>query len=110
LDYQSLLHVKPDLIMLSVTGYGHSGPYADYRSFGPNAEAMGGLVWHTGSESTRLVFPGAAAFGDATSGHFGALGVVAALFRRARTNRGAYIDLTQYEVMASFMSEEIVAQ
>jgi crotonobetainyl-CoA:carnitine CoA-transferase CaiB-like acyl-CoA transferase len=109
LDYAALVRVKPDLIMLSITGYGHDGPYADYRSFGPNSEAMGGLVWHTRHPAGYYLFPGGMAFGDTVAGHYGALAVLAALVRRRRTGRGAYIDLTQYEALVSFVGEDLVA-
>ncbi|MFN8557547.1 MAG: CoA transferase [Dehalococcoidia bacterium] len=44
LDYESLREVRPDLVMLSSTGYGHTGPWASFTAVGPTTEAASGLA------------------------------------------------------------------
>src|SRR5262249_41071002 len=108
LEYTDLKAIRSDLIMLSSTGYGHSGPYADYKSLGANTEAMAGLAWLTGYKGDGPRNPGSA-FADIVSAHFATLGVLAALIRRRRTGQGAYIDLSQYEASTTFLAEALVA-
>jgi crotonobetainyl-CoA:carnitine CoA-transferase CaiB-like acyl-CoA transferase len=38
-DYEGLCRLKPDIVYLSMAGFGHSGPYADYQSYGPTVQA-----------------------------------------------------------------------
>lgn len=109
LDYPELVKVKPDLIMASTTGYGHTGPYADYKAVGPNLEVMSGLAWHTRFPFDPPTLPGGGAFGDTVSGHFVVLGIMAALLQRELTGKGAYLDLSQYEGMTFFAGEDLIA-
>ena len=48
LEYKDLVHIKPDIIMVSSTGYGYSGPWGNFGATGPATEGASGLAYTTG--------------------------------------------------------------
>lgn len=100
LGYADLNRVKPDLIMLSSSGYGDSGPCRRYVTWGPNIEALSGLGTLSGFPErdctiTQFAYP------DAASALHGLFAVLCALDYRARTGTGQYINLSQFEAAAA---------
>jgi benzylsuccinate CoA-transferase BbsF subunit len=109
LDYPALRAVRPDLVMVSSTGYGHSGPYGEYRSYGMMIEAMSGLMATTGyghDAPRRSIIP----YPDVVAAYHGAFAVLAALEHRRRTGEGQWIDIAQYETAVSFNAEAVLDQ
>jgi crotonobetainyl-CoA:carnitine CoA-transferase CaiB-like acyl-CoA transferase len=104
LDYESLRQVKPDIIMFSSTGYGHTGPWANHRAVGPTTEAASGLTAITGYEDGPPVLPDIP-YTDYIAAEQGVLAIMLALFRRRRTGLGCAIDLSQIEAQASLLGE-----
>lgn len=98
LDYASLKALNPGLIMCSVSGYGQNGPYAKYTSFDIVAQAQSGVMAMTGEPDGPPEYVGNY-FGDPNAGIHGALGICAALFHRALTGEGQYIDVSQLEAL-----------
>jgi crotonobetainyl-CoA:carnitine CoA-transferase CaiB-like acyl-CoA transferase len=96
LSYGDLVEVKPDLVMLSVSGYGQRGPYSRRGGFGKIAEAFSGATNLTGYPQEPPVHPGYS-LADMTSGLMGAYGVMLALFERSHSGEGQLIDLALYE-------------
>ncbi|MWA03278.1 CoA transferase [Actinomadura sp. LD22] len=96
LGYEDLLKVKPDLVMLSVSGYGQQGPYSRRGGFGKIAEAFSGATHLTGHRNEPPLHPGYS-LADMTTGLMGAYGVMLALFERDRSGSGQVIDLALYE-------------
>jgi benzylsuccinate CoA-transferase BbsF subunit len=102
LDYESLRAVKPDIIAVSMSGPGHSGPWRDYVSYGPTLQALSGMTHLMG-------FPGRPpqgfgySYADHAGGFTGAVAILAALEHRDRTGEGQWVDLGQMEAMASLM-------
>lgn len=110
LGYSELTAVKPDLIMLSTSGYGDSGPYRRYVTWGPNIEALSGLSTvsgfpHRPCTVTQYAYP------DAVSALHGLFAVLCALDHRKRTGKGQYINLAQFDatvaVIGDVMMEEL---
>jgi crotonobetainyl-CoA:carnitine CoA-transferase CaiB-like acyl-CoA transferase len=100
LGYPELRAVKPEIIMISSSGYGDSGPNRSYVTWGPNIEALSGLSVISGfpeRECTMTQY----AYPDALSGLHGLFAVMCALDHRARTGRGQYINLSQFEATVS---------
>lgn len=100
LGYPELKHAKPDVIMLSTSGYGDSGPHCRYVTWGPNIEALSGLSRLSGfpeRECTITQF----AYPDAVSALHGLFAVMCALDHRERTGEGQYINLSQFEATVS---------
>jgi benzylsuccinate CoA-transferase BbsF subunit len=96
LGYEVLSAVKPDLVMLSTSGYGDSGPYSRYVTWGPNIEALSGMSRMSGYPErectvTQYAHP------DPVSALHGLFVVMCALDHRLRTGEGQYVSLSQFE-------------
>jgi crotonobetainyl-CoA:carnitine CoA-transferase CaiB-like acyl-CoA transferase len=96
LDYESLKQVRPDIIMISLSGYGQTGPWRDYVAYGMGLEPASGISSVTGYPDGEPQRTGIS-FTDPYSGVVGAGAVLAALLYRRRTGRGQYIDLSEQE-------------
>ena len=109
LTYDDLIAHRPDLIMLSSCGYGHTGPWRDYRAYGWSLEPAGGLSDVTGypdgpPHSSGVPYP------DMASALHTAYAILLALLHRRRTGQGQWIDLAQYEVGALAAVEPLLQQ
>jgi len=98
LTKEVLWSIQPRLVILRATGFGQTGPYRDRTGFARVFEAMGGLTYITGEpqgEPMHCGYP----IGDALGGLFGAMGVLAACWRRAADPGapGEEIDLSMTE-------------
>jgi crotonobetainyl-CoA:carnitine CoA-transferase CaiB-like acyl-CoA transferase len=102
MDYESLRQVRPDIVMLSMSGLGRTGPWREYVSYGQTLQAWCGLTYLTGFPGTDPSGP-ASAYSDATAGMAGAQAVLLALIHRARTGEGQWIDLSQFEALSAIM-------
>lgn len=109
LGWESLHALNPRLIMLRISGFGQTGPYADKPGFGVLGEAMGGLRHLTG-EPGRVPVRVGVSIGDTLAALHGVIGVLLALRDRDRAGgQGQYIDVALYEsvfnVMESLLPE-----
>src|SRR5215217_2499479 len=98
-----LLTINPRLVMLRVTGFGQTGPYAQRRAFGTLMEAMSGFAHQTGQEDGPPTLP---PFGlaDGVAGIAGAYAVLTALYHRdARGGAGQVIDLSLLEPLLGIL-------
>ena len=107
LGYDVLRAIKPDLIMIALSGYGASGPESRFVSYGPAQVPLSGLSSVTGYRDWPPMHVGIS-YGDPNGGLHGAVAVLAALFHRARTGRGQYIDLSQQETSVAVLPEAII--
>ncbi|MEW6218669.1 MAG: CoA transferase [Thermodesulfobacteriota bacterium] len=98
LDYTGLARVKPDIILLSMAAFGHSGPWAGYAGYGATMEALSGLATLTGYRDGSG--PKRIRELDVANGICGAAAVLTALAHRDATGRGQWIDLSQLETAA----------
>jgi crotonobetainyl-CoA:carnitine CoA-transferase CaiB-like acyl-CoA transferase len=99
----TLHEINPRLIILRVTGFGQTGPYANRRAFGTLAEAMSGFAHQTGQEDGPPTLP---PFGlaDGVAGITGAFAVTLALYHRdTGAGRGQVIDLSLLEPMMGIL-------
>lgn len=102
MDYDGIRDIKPDIIMLSMSGFGRTGPWKDRVSYGQTLQAWSGFTDLTGFPDTKPSGP-ASAYSDAVGGMAGAQAVLLALIQRARTGRGQWIDVSQMEAMSSLL-------
>ncbi len=109
LGHDDLLAVNPELIAVSTTLFGHSGPLSPIPGFGNMGAAMGGYYELTGWPD-RLPAGPFLAYTDATSPRLTAAIIMAALDRRARTGKGMSIDFSQAEGGIHFLSEAVLDQ
>lgn len=106
LGYNALTQIKPDLIMLSISMGGNTGPEALYTGYAPIFAALGGLGHLTGypdGPATEIRFPV-----DIMVGTTAAFVIVAALLHRQRTGEGQYIDLSAREAVSCLIGDSIV--
>ena len=105
LGWETLHALNRRLVMLRITGYGQTGPYAGRPGFGRIANAFGGLAFLAGYPDRPPVTPGSATLPDYMSGLFGAFGVLLALRARERTGEGQMIDIGLYESVFRVLDE-----
>ena len=96
LDYEHVRQIKPDIVMISLSGYGQDGPYSDWSAYGMGLEPASGVSQLTGYLGGAPLRSGLS-FTDPYSGFVGAGAVLAALHYRRRTGKGQYIDLSEQE-------------
>jgi crotonobetainyl-CoA:carnitine CoA-transferase CaiB-like acyl-CoA transferase len=101
-----LLRAKPDLIIVRISGFGQTGPYASLPGFGTLVEAMSGFAARTGFPDREPVLP-PFALADMVAGLYGAFATMTAL--RARDHhkgRGQVIDVSLLEAIFSVLGPE----
>jgi crotonobetainyl-CoA:carnitine CoA-transferase CaiB-like acyl-CoA transferase len=107
--YDDCRALKPDVIMISLSGYGATGPDSEYVSYGPAQVPLSGFSSVTGYRGWRPMHIGVS-YGDPTAGLQGATAVLAALIHRRRTGAGQFIDLSQWESTMALLPEAILAE
>ena len=118
LDYASLRAVKPDLIMVSNTGYGHSGPWSNFGAMASALEpthGTGAFMGYLDDDGSGTLGSGSIpnkvgnSYTDFLATWTALLSIMAALLNRAATGRGTWIDLAMYQAGASFVGEGLLA-
>lgn len=107
LGYDELSKVRADLIMISMAGYGQTGPDARYVSYGPAQVPLSGMSSLTGYAGWQPMHVGMS-YGDPNAGLHAAFTVLSALLYRERTGHGQYIDMSQWEATMSVLGEAFV--
>ncbi|HXR35110.1 MAG TPA: CoA transferase, partial [Candidatus Binataceae bacterium] len=107
LGYQALREIRKDIILLSVTGNGQTGPYCKDISYGTTAGALSGIYGLCGYERGEPLEPGWIC-AESVAAVTGALGVVAAIIHRARTGQGQHIDVAMLETTEMVMPEGLM--
>jgi crotonobetainyl-CoA:carnitine CoA-transferase CaiB-like acyl-CoA transferase len=106
LDPDSLRARKPDLICCELGAFGHVGPMSKLPGYDPMMQAFSGIMNITGEEGQAPVRAGVSVC-DFGSGMWAAIGILAALFRRARTRRGATVNTSLLETAIQWMTAGI---
>lgn len=106
LDYAALKAVKPDIVMVSISASGQTGPERGYAGYAPLFGAAGGLGTLTGHEDgppteIRHVM-------DHSTGLTAAMAVLAAYLDRKRTGRGHHVDVAAREVACAFIGDALL--
>jgi len=107
LGYDELKKIKPDLIMVSMSGLGHYGPMRDVYMYMTGMENMSGLTHITGLPEQPPLFTNYA-YGDWMLGVTGASAMLVALYHRQKTGEGQYIDVAGREAISSHIGEVIM--
>jgi crotonobetainyl-CoA:carnitine CoA-transferase CaiB-like acyl-CoA transferase len=107
-DYERLRALKPDIILVSVSGFGQYGPYTDRPAFDPLGQAMSGLMSLTGKPVGQPLGTASSVVDRYTALH-ATIGALAALRHRDRTGEGQVVDvclldsaLTMVEIPTSY--------
>jgi benzylsuccinate CoA-transferase BbsF subunit len=107
LTFQDLQQIKPDLVMISLSMAGRTGPHRDALGFGTVLQAAAGLAYVTGWPDRPPAIPGVA-YTDWTTPFFGLVALLAALDYRRRTGQGQYIDVSNLEVGVNCLEAAIL--
>ncbi len=107
LEYDDLRKIKPDIIMVSSTGYGHTGPWSGFGAIGYGTEAASGLASVTGYAGGPPSIP-ELPYADYAAGEHTAFAVMAALVRRATTGEGQFIDVSQTQTLSVTTPEALM--
>jgi crotonobetainyl-CoA:carnitine CoA-transferase CaiB-like acyl-CoA transferase len=106
-DHRALSAVNPALVVVSVSCYGRSGPYADRPGAGTLAEAYAGLTHMTGEVDGPPLLA-SVAIGDTVTAFAGVMGALAACWARdARGRSGRLVDVSMYEPVLAIMGATI---
>jgi crotonobetainyl-CoA:carnitine CoA-transferase CaiB-like acyl-CoA transferase len=107
MDYESLSRIKPDIICISMSGLGHTGPRASYVSYGPTLQALSGYTRLMAEENGAPAGYGYS-YADMAGGYTGALAALIALWNRGATGRGQFVDLSQFEALVSVIGPTLL--
>jgi crotonobetainyl-CoA:carnitine CoA-transferase CaiB-like acyl-CoA transferase len=97
---KELMTLNPGLVYCAITGFGQTGPARDRPAYDTVAQAASAyLRLLTPPANPRVIGP---AIADAVTGHYAALGIVAALLERVKTGKGRRLDISMLEAMCHF--------
>ena len=107
LSYEELKRVNPKIIMVSISGFGHTGPLRDFIAFAPTLQAYSGLTDLTSFERNNplgLGFP----YADIVAALYATLMMLTSLEAREKTGQGEYIDLSEFETLCTTMGPTLL--
>ena len=107
LEYEDLRRLKPDIIMVSSTGYGYSGPWGDFGALGYTTESASGLTYMTGYTGGPPVLP-EIPYTDYLAADHTIFAIMAALLHRSKTGQGQFLDVSQAETASSTVPEALM--
>jgi crotonobetainyl-CoA:carnitine CoA-transferase CaiB-like acyl-CoA transferase len=107
LGFGELKHIKPELILLSSTGYGKHGPDSSYISWGPNIETLSGLSRLSGFANrdctmTQFAYP------DPLAALYGLFAIMCAIEYRRKTGTGQQINISQLEATVASIGDVLL--
>ncbi|MER3407362.1 MAG: hypothetical protein C4292_00630, partial [Nitrososphaera sp.] len=108
LTYEQVRAIRPDIIYLSMTGFGSDGPYASFVAWGKNLSALTGIDDLTGWPDRPPSGISLVAYTDQTSGLYGLVAILAALEHRDATGQGQFIELSQFEATVALLGPLIL--
>jgi len=103
LDYAALQVINPQLLYISCTGFGETGPYAPRKGYDTVFQAMGGLMSLTGERGGGPVKPGLP-LADLTSGLWLCIAVLSTIIGRQSTQEGAHVDFSMLDGQVGLLS------
>lgn len=107
IGYDVLVGDNPGLVLVSVSGFGQTGPNSEKPGFGTVAETGSGFAYVNGWPDTPPTSP-PFGFADSIAGISAAMGVAMALFRRERTGEGDHVDVALYEPLMFIVGDMLL--
>lgn len=103
LHYDAIKAVKPDMVYVSCTGFGMTGPYSHRKGYDTVFQAMGGIMSLTGERGGGPVKPGLPV-ADLTSGLWIVIAILTAVFGRDRSGAGCQVDFSMLDGQVGLLS------
>ena len=105
--YESLKEIRPDVVLCSLSAYGHTGPWANVPGIGGTIEPSSGMSSLLGYDDHRVPLNSGQMYPDAVAGLNAATAITAALYHREITGVGQFIDLSMMEANMTFIGEAL---
>lgn len=105
--YDELRRIKPDIVYVSNCGFGHTGPYRDFKTWGPIVQAVSGLTFTSGLPDAEPAGWGFS-YMDHGSAFYMAVAIMAALHHREQTGEGQHVDLATVPAGMAMLPTEIL--
>ncbi|WP_207544262.1 CaiB/BaiF CoA transferase family protein [Mycobacterium alsense] len=105
--YDELRRIRPEIIYVSNCGFGHSGPYRDFKTWGPIVQALSGLTFTAGLPDREPAGWGYS-YMDHIAAYYMTVAILAALHHRARTGEGQHIDLATVPAGIATLPTEVL--
>lgn len=105
--YERLKELREDIIYVSTTGFGYTGPYQTFKSWGPVAQAISGLTFSSGMPERPSAGWGYS-YIDHQGANFMAIAILGALLHRHRTGEGQWVDVACAEVGAALIGPTLL--
>ena len=109
LDYETLAQEKPDLIMLSTSLLGSSGPWRSFAGYGPHGSGISGLYQLTGWPDRAPGGPNGP-YTDVIAPHYTVSALTSAIYERRRSGLGQHVDVSQVESAIHFLEPLVLDQ
>lgn len=108
LDYSHLAEINPQLIVVSITPFGQTGPYKDHRAYAINTSGIGGMSSIIGEPNREPLTP-PFSLGHFQTGIIAANAIMSALLAQRRNGTGQHIDISEAESWAVFHTGNVVS-
>ncbi len=102
-DYESVRRINPRIVYCSISGFGQTGPYRDRAGHDVNYLSIAGVLDLIGEPDRPPAIPGIQIADIAGGGMNAAVGILLALFARAKSGQGQYIDISMTDGMVGFL-------
>ena len=107
LTYPRLRELREDVIFARMSGYGHSGPHHEYRSYGPVIQAVSGMSFISGLPDREPSGWGLS-YMDNQAAYYNSAALLMAIFHRQRTGQGMEIDASAVEIGISLLGPDLL--
>ena len=105
--FDRLAELRPDIVYVTNTGFGHTGPYRWFKSWGPIAQAVSGITHQSGLNGEPPAGWGFS-YLDHTGGYYMAMAIMMALWHRDQTGEGQWVDLSTTEAAANLHGADLL--
>ena len=107
LDEMSVRQMSPQVIYTRMSGFGHSGPYAEYHSYGPTIQAVGGIYRMNGLPGREPSGFGLS-YLDNQAAYYDSNAILAAIYARNETGRATDIDMAAIEIATQLIGPKLL--